>query len=240
MHCSRCKTDFCYRCGDQLRRLKFFGDHYSKLSVFGCKYRYKASQPVQRKLIRAAVFGSKVLLAPIVGSLAIAAGAMVLGVGVAALPLYGGIRFYRKYQSQKFNAQGPQHRDSKSFNSMSKDVGVQTSVTRVTYFDENGSRIDVNILERINQEDEDDDIYEQGSIFDGRFDVADDENGILDSSSYEYDNGINLLGNISGSSSSHVRILDGGNSQDIYPEPTAGEEGNYLQFYRSSNKTVSL
>lgn len=232
MHCSRCKTDFCYRCGDQLRRLKFFGDHYSKLSIFGCKYRYKASQPVQRKLIRAAVFGSKVLLAPVIGSLAVAAGAMVLGLGVAALPLYGGIRFYRKYQSQKFTSHLPP--PSKSFTS--KDVAVQTTVTTVTYFDENGSRLDVNILER-NDSSNEEDIY--GSIFDGRlFDSDIDENGILDSSSYEYNHGIHLPGN---NSSSHVRILeDGEDFQDMYPDPISGEEGNYLQFYRSSNKTVSL
>jgi E3 ubiquitin-protein ligase RNF217 len=98
MHCPRCKTDFCYRCGDSLRRLKFFGDHYSKLSVFGCKYRYKAGQPVQRKLIRGAVFASKLMMAPVLGSLALVAGAVVVGVGVAALPLYGGMRLYRKYQ----------------------------------------------------------------------------------------------------------------------------------------------
>lgn len=236
MHCSRCKTDFCYRCGDQLRRLKFFGDHYSKLSIFGCKYRYKASQPVQRKLIRGAVFGSKVLLAPVIGSLAVAAGAMVLGVGVAALPLYGGIRFYRKYQSQKFTA-SHLPASSKSFLT-SKDVAVQTTVTTVTYFDENGSRVDVNILERTNDSD-DEDIYEHASIFDGRlFDADIDENGILDSNSYEYNHGINLPGN---NSSSHVRILEEGEDfQDMYPEPISGEEGNYLQFYRSSNKTVSL
>ena len=103
MHCPRCKTDFCYRCGDSLRRLKFFGDHYSKLSVFGCKYRYKAGQPVQRKLIRGAVFASKLMMAPVLGSLALVAGAVVVGVGVAALPLYGGIRLYRKYQHIALN-----------------------------------------------------------------------------------------------------------------------------------------
>lgn len=236
MHCSRCKTDFCYRCGDQLRRLKFFGDHYSKLSVFGCKYRYKASQPVQRKLIRAAVFGSKVLLAPVVGSLAVAAGAMVLGVGVAALPLYGGIRFYRKYQSSKFSSREPQQR-GKTF-MRSKDVAVQTNVSTVTYFDESGSRIQVNILDRMNRgEDGEDDIYEEGSIFDGRlFNVIDDENGILDSSSYVYNSGIVELSTRNGN---HVRVLDQG-SQDIYSDPMSEEEGNYLQFYRSTNENVSL
>ena len=98
MHCPRCKNDFCYRCGGTLKSLKFFGDHYSKLSIFGCKYRYKAGQPVQRKLIRGAVFTSKLLVAPVLGSLALIAGAVVVGVGAAALPLYGSIRLYRKYQ----------------------------------------------------------------------------------------------------------------------------------------------
>ncbi|CAG2114548.1 unnamed protein product, partial [Medioppia subpectinata] len=101
MHCTRCKTDFCYKCGDRLRRLKFFGDHYSKLSIFGCKYRYKASQPVQRKLIRGAVFGSKLMLVPVLGSLAVCAGAVVLVLGVAALPVYGAVKIYRKYRNKK-------------------------------------------------------------------------------------------------------------------------------------------
>lgn len=101
MHCTRCKTDFCYKCGDKLRRLKFFGDHYSKLSIFGCKFRYKADQPLQRKLIRGAVFGSKVMLVPILGSLALCAGAVVVVLGVAALPLYGAIKIYRKYREKK-------------------------------------------------------------------------------------------------------------------------------------------
>jgi len=57
MTCSRCKTDFCYRCGERFRELKFVGNHYSKLSIFGCKYRFKPSQPVQRRLIRGSIFG---------------------------------------------------------------------------------------------------------------------------------------------------------------------------------------
>ncbi|RWS31357.1 uncharacterized protein B4U80_10661, partial [Leptotrombidium deliense] len=101
MHCTRCETNFCYRCGDKLRRLKFFGDHYSKLSIFGCKYRYKAESPVQRKIIRGAVFGSKVMLAPVLGSLVACAGILVCGVAVVALPLYGGIRLYRNIQRNK-------------------------------------------------------------------------------------------------------------------------------------------
>lgn len=99
MHCLKCKTDFCYRCGEKLRRLKFFGDHYSKLSIFGCKYRYKASKPVQRKLIRGAVFGTKLFIAPIIGSVALFTGIAIIGIGITALPFYGGVQLYRKIHS---------------------------------------------------------------------------------------------------------------------------------------------
>jgi E3 ubiquitin-protein ligase RNF217 len=81
--------------------LKFFGDHYSKLSIFGCKFRYKPDKPLQRKLIRGAVFGGKLMLVPVLGSLALCAGAVVVVLGVAALPLYGTIKIYRKYKDKK-------------------------------------------------------------------------------------------------------------------------------------------
>ncbi|KAI1294192.1 putative E3 ubiquitin-protein ligase [Halotydeus destructor] len=102
MHCIKCQTDFCYRCGDRLRRLKFFGDHYSKLSVFGCKFRYRADQPIKRKAIRGTVFASKLCLAPILGSLAVCAGALIVSIGVASLPLYGSMRLYKAYQRRKY------------------------------------------------------------------------------------------------------------------------------------------
>lgn len=38
------------------------------------------------------------MMAPVLGSLALVAGAVVIGVGVAALPLYGGLKLYRRYQ----------------------------------------------------------------------------------------------------------------------------------------------
>lgn len=101
MHCARCKTHFCYRCGDRFRQLKFFGDHYSKLSVFGCKFRYKADKPLQRKIVRGAVFGGKLAAAPIVGVLALCAGVIVVGVGAFAFPLYGGLRLVQRYEGRK-------------------------------------------------------------------------------------------------------------------------------------------
>lgn len=96
MLCTRCKTDFCYKCGDRLRQVKFFGDHYSRLSVLGCKYRYKPDKPLQRKLIRGTVFGSKLMLLPVLSTVCLCAGAVVLALGIAALPLFGGMRVYRR------------------------------------------------------------------------------------------------------------------------------------------------
>ncbi|KAI5615055.1 putative E3 ubiquitin-protein ligase RNF217, partial [Silurus asotus] len=55
MTCKQCNTNFCYRCGEKYRQLRFFGDHTSNLSVFGCKYRYLPEKPHLRRLIRGSV-----------------------------------------------------------------------------------------------------------------------------------------------------------------------------------------
>ncbi|XP_026197139.1 probable E3 ubiquitin-protein ligase RNF217 isoform X2 [Anabas testudineus] len=57
MTCMQCNTNFCYRCGERYRHLRFFGDHTSNLSVFGCKYRYLPDKPHLRRLIRGSVCG---------------------------------------------------------------------------------------------------------------------------------------------------------------------------------------
>ncbi|XP_047429952.1 probable E3 ubiquitin-protein ligase RNF217 isoform X2 [Mugil cephalus] len=57
MTCTQCNTNFCYRCGERYRHLRFFGDHTSNLSVFGCKYRYLPEKPHLRRLIRGSVCG---------------------------------------------------------------------------------------------------------------------------------------------------------------------------------------
>ena len=59
MTCNWCMTSFCYRCGDRYRDVKFFGNHYTKLSVFGCKYMFMPNHPVGRKMIRAAILGEE-------------------------------------------------------------------------------------------------------------------------------------------------------------------------------------
>ncbi len=55
MNCTQCNTNFCYRCGEKYRHLRFFGDHTSNLSVFGCKYRYLPEKPHLRRLVRGSI-----------------------------------------------------------------------------------------------------------------------------------------------------------------------------------------
>ncbi|XP_041832186.1 probable E3 ubiquitin-protein ligase RNF217 isoform X2 [Melanotaenia boesemani] len=59
MTCTQCNTNFCYRCGERYRHLRFFGDHTSNLSVFGCKYRYLPDKPHLRRLVRGSVCASR-------------------------------------------------------------------------------------------------------------------------------------------------------------------------------------
>ncbi|XP_006626510.2 E3 ubiquitin-protein ligase RNF217 isoform X2 [Lepisosteus oculatus] len=88
MTCSQCNTNFCYRCGEKYRHLRFFGDHTSNLSVFGCKYRYLPEKPHLRRLIRGSVCVSKVLVAPVVIVLVVVFGAIALVIGLIAFPIY--------------------------------------------------------------------------------------------------------------------------------------------------------
>ncbi len=68
--------------------MKFFfsGDHYSELSVLGCKYRFYPDRPLKRRLIRSSILCGKILAAPIILCLAVVAGAVCAGIG---LPAYG-------------------------------------------------------------------------------------------------------------------------------------------------------
>ncbi|XP_028996406.1 probable E3 ubiquitin-protein ligase RNF217 [Betta splendens] len=88
MTCMQCNTNFCYRCGERYRHLRFFGDHTSNLSVFGCKYRYLPDKPHLRRLIRGSVCASKVLIAPVVILLVVVLGALALVIGLVVFPVY--------------------------------------------------------------------------------------------------------------------------------------------------------
>ncbi|XP_077600889.1 E3 ubiquitin-protein ligase RNF217 [Stigmatopora nigra] len=88
MVCTQCNTNFCYRCGERYRQLRYFGDHTSNLSVFGCKYRYLPDKPHLRRFIRGSVCGAKVLLTPLVLSLVLVLGAVALVIGLIGFPFY--------------------------------------------------------------------------------------------------------------------------------------------------------
>lgn len=57
MSCPRCRTQFCYLCGERIIYSKLLGGHWNIYSVLGCKYIYKQNHPVQRKIIRGFVLG---------------------------------------------------------------------------------------------------------------------------------------------------------------------------------------
>ncbi|XP_026521847.1 probable E3 ubiquitin-protein ligase RNF217 isoform X1 [Notechis scutatus] len=88
MTCSQCNTNFCYRCGERYRQLRFFGDHTSNLSVFGCKYRYLPGNPHLRRFVRGSVCGGKLLIAPVILVLGLVVGAVVVLIGLFVFPIY--------------------------------------------------------------------------------------------------------------------------------------------------------
>ncbi|XP_066533650.1 probable E3 ubiquitin-protein ligase RNF217 [Hoplias malabaricus] len=99
MTCTQCNTNFCYRCGEKYRHLRFFGDHTSNLSVFGCKYRYLPDKPHLRRLLRGSVCVSKVLVAPVVIVLVVVVGALALVIGLFAFPVYYICKKRRKHSN---------------------------------------------------------------------------------------------------------------------------------------------
>nr|XP_046229365.1 probable E3 ubiquitin-protein ligase RNF217 [Scatophagus argus] len=100
MTCTQCNTNFCYRCGDRYRHLRFFGDHTSNLSVFGCKYRYLPDKPHLRRLIRGSVCATKVLIAPVVILLVVVLGALALVIGLVVFPVYYVCKRRKKQRGQ--------------------------------------------------------------------------------------------------------------------------------------------
>ncbi|XP_035534067.1 probable E3 ubiquitin-protein ligase RNF217 [Morone saxatilis] len=100
MTCTQCNTNFCYRCGERYRHLRFFGDHTSNLSVFGCKYRYLPDKPHLRRLIRGSVCATKVLIAPVVILLVVVLGALALVIGLVVFPAYYVCKRRKKQRTQ--------------------------------------------------------------------------------------------------------------------------------------------
>jgi hypothetical protein len=63
---------------------RLLGDHYSELSVLGCKYRFYPDRPFKRRLIRGAILCGKILAAPVVLCFAVAAGTVCATIGLPA------------------------------------------------------------------------------------------------------------------------------------------------------------
>lgn len=95
MTCNRCDTEFCYKCGGLYNGFPGLGDHYSKISIFGCRELYKPEQPFQRKTMRWGYVGAKLAMLTGYPVLFVAGVAVVVVVGVVALPVYGGYRYYK-------------------------------------------------------------------------------------------------------------------------------------------------
>ena len=97
MTCSRCKTNWCYDCGNRKVQTIIFGGHESKWSIFGCD-RYKFKKGIHyTKVVRTSIFIGEIglisvgclLLAPLI--LALWPGLILFGVPT----LIGGILYFR-------------------------------------------------------------------------------------------------------------------------------------------------
>ncbi|XP_076456869.1 uncharacterized protein LOC143291121 isoform X2 [Babylonia areolata] len=96
MLCTRCSTNFCYKCGECYRGVKLLGNHFSRYSPFGCRYLFLPDAPHLRRLIRGAVLGGKLLGGLVLSGFVVVAGACMLGVSVVALPAWGGYKLHKR------------------------------------------------------------------------------------------------------------------------------------------------
>lgn len=101
MNCTCCNTEFCYKCGCKFRHIRFIGDHYSKLSVLGCKYRLYPDQPLKRKLIRGSVFGAKIAAVPFICGAGLVVGACALAASTVVVPAYGSYKIIKHIKTKK-------------------------------------------------------------------------------------------------------------------------------------------
>ncbi|KAK7091292.1 hypothetical protein V1264_008996 [Littorina saxatilis] len=102
MTCSRCDSSFCYRCGENYRGFKLLGNHFSRLSPFGCRYNFMPDSPHTRRLIRGAVLGGKLIGGLALSGFVVAAGAFLLGISVVALPAWGGYKLHKRRKYRQY------------------------------------------------------------------------------------------------------------------------------------------
>ncbi|XP_013071019.2 uncharacterized protein DDB_G0292642-like [Biomphalaria glabrata] len=109
MKCTKCHTDFCYQCGDRYISIKLLGNHWSRFSPLGCKYRLMPKRPGLRKFIRGTNFAARVVAGVILAGLGLAAGVVLVGASVVIVPGYGIFmlkqHLWRKKQLKRFKKQ---------------------------------------------------------------------------------------------------------------------------------------
>ncbi|XP_065065399.1 E3 ubiquitin-protein ligase RNF217-like [Rhopilema esculentum] len=96
MCCSRCYTDFCYRCGKKHRKGGIFGDHDSRYSFFGCKYNLAPKKPVVRVAVRSGVLAGTIVAVPVVAAFVVSVGCIILAVSPVAVPSFIAVKKCRK------------------------------------------------------------------------------------------------------------------------------------------------
>lgn len=96
MTCSRCFSEFCYKCGELYIP---FTHHLDQLSLLGCKYLYDG-HPAERVAVRGGYLAAKLLFLAGYPALWIGGGVLLLIGGIFFLPIYIGYRVheYRKHK----------------------------------------------------------------------------------------------------------------------------------------------
>ena len=100
MTCSRCESEFCYKCGGVYPwvRIPGVGNHHTPLGIFGCKYLY-TSNATKRRAVRGSYLAAKVTTLAGYPFLFAGGVALLLGVGIVAVPIYVGYRVYRYHKN---------------------------------------------------------------------------------------------------------------------------------------------
>ena len=90
MTCSRCDSEFCYKCGELYTPI---AGHRNPLSVFGCKYSYDG-HPAERLAIRGGYLAAKVACLTAYPALFVGGAVVLLAGSVVIIPIYIGYRVY--------------------------------------------------------------------------------------------------------------------------------------------------
>ena len=91
MTCSRCESEFCYKCGGLYVPLT---NHRNPLSIFGCKFLY-IGHPVERVAMRGGYFAAKMAALTGYPFLLVGGAALLLVGSVVIIPIYIGYRVHK-------------------------------------------------------------------------------------------------------------------------------------------------